>query len=68
MIASGSKDQMIRMWDPRTPKCLATIRQHNNSVTQLEWNKNGRWLLSSGRDCCIKLFDVRKLGEEMTTF
>ncbi|KAJ1666102.1 WD repeat-containing protein 33 [Coemansia sp. RSA 1813] len=69
MIASGGKDDVINIWDPRTTKALARLARHNNSITGLQWNPhNGNWLLSSGRDHCIKLFDVRKLKEEIKSF
>lgn len=36
---------------------------HKNSVTSVQWNKNGNWLLSGSRDHVIKLYDIRMLKE-----
>lgn len=35
---------------------------------QLQWNKNGNWLLTASRDHLIKLFDIRNMKEEVQTF
>ncbi|KAJ1820058.1 WD repeat-containing protein 33 [Coemansia sp. RSA 2675] len=68
MIATGGKDNVLKTWDPRSGKCLASVRRHNNSITELRWNSNGRWLLSGGSDHCVKLFDVRNLREEILSY
>ena len=38
------------------------------TVMQLQWNKNGNWLLTASRDHLIKLFDIRNMKEEVQTF
>ena len=34
----------------------------------VEWNKNGNWLLTASRDHLVKLFDIRKMKEELQNF
>ncbi|KAJ2034344.1 WD repeat-containing protein 33 [Coemansia sp. S3946] len=68
MIASGGKDNVLKTWDPRSGKCLASLRRHNNSITELQWNRNGNWLLSGGSDHNVKLFDIRKFKEEIHSY
>mmetsp|Transcript_76707 Transcript_76707/g.89128 ORF Transcript_76707/g.89128 Transcript_76707/m.89128 type:complete len:428 (+) Transcript_76707:33-1316(+) len=66
LIASGSKDASIKFWDPNcenTEKGLFTIYNHNKAVTNVRFNRNGNWLLSSSRDHRIKLYDIRMLKE-----
>ncbi|KAI6180358.1 WD-REPEATS-REGION domain-containing protein [Aphelenchoides besseyi] len=65
LIASGSRDsqQPVKLWDPKTGQCLATFHDHKNSVTAVQWNRNGNWLLSGSRDHVIKLYDIRMLKE-----
>jgi polyadenylation factor subunit 2 len=42
---------------------------HKNTCTDLKWNQfNGNWLISSSRDHLCKLFDIRKLKEEVQSF
>mgnify|MGYP002784555249 CR=1 FL=1 len=31
----------------------------------LQWNRNGNWLLTASRDHLLKLFDIRKMNVEM---
>ncbi|CAD5210103.1 unnamed protein product [Bursaphelenchus okinawaensis] len=68
LVATGSRDsqQPVKIWDPRTGICLTTFHDHKNSVTAVEWNKNGNWLLSGSRDHVIKLYDIRMLKEVQT--
>ena len=62
-MASGSKDNTVRLWDPREARQLATLHGHKNTVLDLKWNMNGNWLLTCGKDQLIKLYDIRKLEE-----
>lgn len=65
MIATGSRDsqQPVKLWDPRTGDCLTTLQDHKSSVMAVDWNRNGNWLLTAGRDHLIKLYDLRCMKE-----
>lgn len=41
---------------------------HKNTVTDVKWNHNGNWLLTSSRDHLIKIYDIRNMTNEMQTF
>ncbi|XP_077511591.1 WD repeat domain 33 isoform X2 [Amblyomma americanum] len=70
LIVSGSKDsqQPIKLWDPKSGQSLATIHAHKSTVMEVKWNRNGNWLLTASRDHLLKLFDIRKMNQEMQTF
>ena len=56
MIASGSKDTLVKLWDPRAGRSLsADLRGHNQTVTSCSWNANGNWLLTTSRDTLCKV-------------
>lgn len=40
---------------------------HKSTVMDLNWNKNGNWLLTGSRDRLLKVFDIRMM-KEMYTF
>eukprot|EP00798_Chlamydomonas_sp_ICE-L_P023176 gene23176-30387_t len=63
LIASGSKDSLVKLWDPRTGSCMATLHGHKNGLMQVRWNQNGNWLLSASKDQLLKVFDVRMQRE-----
>ncbi|ETN84641.1 hypothetical protein NECAME_06802 [Necator americanus] len=65
MIATGSRDsqQPVKLWDPRTGDCLTTLQDHKSSVMAVDWNRNGNWLLTAGRDHLVKLYDIRCMKE-----
>nr|KAG5689276.1 hypothetical protein BaRGS_005284 [Batillaria attramentaria] len=70
LLASGSKDnqQPVKLWDPRTGTSLATLHAHKHTVMDLQWNRNGNWMLTASRDHLLKLFDIRNLKAELQTF
>ncbi|VDK44839.1 unnamed protein product [Anisakis simplex] len=65
LICTGSRDsqQPVKLWDPKTGQCLATLHDHKNSVTAVQWNRNGNWLLTGSRDHLIKVYDIRMMRE-----
>ena len=50
LIASGSKDCMVKLWDPRSGDCLSTLHGHKGPVQVTRWSPNGNWLLSTSKD------------------
>lgn len=65
LIVSGSKDNLIKLWDPRSGKCLSTLHGYKNTVTKTLFQKTGgqRLLASSGRDNTGRIFDLRKMAD-----
>jgi len=65
LIASGGKDNTVRLWDPRTRKRVRKINAHTRTVMKTLWNEiNGNWLLTASHDGIAKVYDVRKLGDD----
>lgn len=55
VLASGSKDGLVKVWDAKTGRNIATLHGHRNTVMQTLWNANGNWLLSACRDQSLKV-------------
>jgi len=78
LLASGSGDHSIRLWDIRKPKsCLASLCQfnsgkidnvtaHNGTINGLKFLSNGSHLLSNGGDSKIHLWNIGN-GTNMNT-
>ncbi len=56
LLASGSHDQTIKLWDPETGHLAATLEGHSSWVNALVVLPDGR-LASSSQDKTIKLWD-----------
>ena len=67
LIASGSKDNQVKMWDPRKRSCVATLYGHKHTVMKVLWNAvDANWLLTASRDHTLKLYDIRVLKNAET--
>jgi WD40 repeat protein len=48
LLASGSDDKTIKLWNTKTRECLRTLKGHENSVESVGFDGDG--LLASGSD------------------
>jgi len=64
LIASGSKDNTVKLWDGGSGREVATLSKHTGFVLQCAWNPhNGWWLCSASRDQTLRLTDVRTMRD-----
>ncbi len=66
ILATGSYDQKIILWDVATGKELKTLTGHNGAVFGLTFRPDGKILASASGDRTVKLWDVEK-GERRDT-
>lgn len=58
ILASGSSDTSIRLWDVNTGTCLKILHGHTRWVLSVRFNHNSSTLASSGGDCDIRLWNI----------
>ena len=55
LLTSGSADNTIKIWDPKTWECIQTLEGHTRCVYSVAWNFQGK-LASGSVDCRIKIW------------
>ncbi|MEH2117047.1 serine/threonine-protein kinase [Nostoc sp.] len=66
ILASGSWDNTIKLWDVNTGKEIRTLVGHANWVNSVTFSPDGKFLASGSADCTIKLWQVHT-GIEIQT-
>lgn len=54
-VVTGSADHTIRVWDTETGNELAVLRWHAESVNEVQFSADGKWILSASDDGTVKL-------------
>jgi hypothetical protein len=58
ILASGSLDQTVRLWDAATRTHLRTIEGHTNYVLSVAFSPDGGTLASGSQDAAARLWDA----------
>ena len=64
ILYSGSDDTLIKVWDRRSlgdGRAAGVFMGHTEGVTYVDSKGDGRYVLSNGKDQCMKLWDLRKM-------
>ena len=65
LFATASRDKTIKIWDSKTFELLARINKenfegHTNSVNKLYWSTYNNYLISTGDDRSVMVWEVEK--------
>ena len=59
MLASGSADKTVKLWEASSGKLLRTLEGHKGAVWSVAFDPQGETLASGSDDKTVKLWDVR---------
>jgi len=57
LLASASRDQTIKIWNPESGELIRTLHGHDGSVNCVAFNPASGWLASGSDDRSVKLWD-----------
>ena len=58
MLASGSQDGTVRLWNPATHTALDTLAAHQGAVWSVQFSHDERALITGGSDGKVKIWDL----------
>ena len=66
-LASGSKDETVRLWNINDPDEWVTLRGHTGWTNVLVFSSDGKMLASGSTDKTVRIWDTTT-GESLATF
>lgn len=67
-IASGSKDNTIRIWNINTGKEIKILEGHSDNINYISFSPDGRYLASASDDKTVRVWDLSTISEEMEMY
>jgi RNA polymerase sigma factor (sigma-70 family) len=64
LLASGSADKTVRIWDAASKRVVASLQGHDDTVTAVAFSADGKTFVSAGADKTIKVWDAAT-GKEL---
>jgi WD40 repeat protein len=61
LLASGSRDKTIKLWEVASGSLVRTLTGHTDSVFSVAFSPDGRLLASGSDDNTIRLWDISDL-------
>lgn len=65
LLASGSWDSIVKVWDIATGREVRTLSEHRDPVRTLAFSPDGRLIASGSADNTIKLWEVVRLRDSV---
>mmetsp|Transcript_8164 Transcript_8164/g.25501 ORF Transcript_8164/g.25501 Transcript_8164/m.25501 type:complete len:143 (-) Transcript_8164:482-910(-) len=59
VLATGSFDATVRLWDPETGQCSHVLDKHLDPVYSVAFSADGRFLASGSFDRCLHIWSVK---------
>jgi len=60
ILASGSSDKTVKVWDVTTQQCLNSFTHHKDKIQALQWNPQEKTALLAGSfDKTVSILDIR---------
>ncbi len=59
LLASGSEDYTIKLWDCTAGTCLMTLQGHTGGVCAVVFSPDGNWLVSGSADHTIRVWNLK---------
>ncbi|WAQ81830.1 hypothetical protein PtA15_2A142 [Puccinia triticina] len=64
LLAAGSLDTVVRLWDTSNGLLLDKLKGHNDSVYSVAFSPDGKFLVSGSLDKTLKLWDLATLNRD----
>ncbi|HMC65516.1 MAG TPA: WD40 repeat domain-containing protein, partial [Gemmataceae bacterium] len=58
ILATGSRDNTVRLWDPTNGQVIRTFRGHTEEVTALAFSPDGTQLVSASQDQTVRFWGL----------
>ena len=58
ILASGSDDKTVRLWDLVTGNPIRSLREHIASVTAVKFTTDGQFLISASKDRTVRVYET----------
>ncbi|KAK4053240.1 general transcription repressor [Microbotryomycetes sp. JL221] len=65
LLAAGSLDTFVRIWDAKTGQLLDKLKGHKDSVYSVAFAPDGNFLVSGSLDKTLKMWDIPHLQREL---
>ena len=59
LVASGSRDKTIRLWDPQTWTAVAKLEGHEAEIKSIAFSPDGQWLVSCDLAGSVRVWNVK---------